>query len=193
MPDEHPTEPAPHPSLLGIGLLAACATVWLVAALLFLTDTAGFYPFNIDSCLIIAWWLLTLLWLRVLFNSRAKLHSPHWRRLWVMAGVVCVLGAMLVMTDLGLMARLYLCESQVTAYVSGLAPKTTEFPHEPRRVGLFQVVGTWGSPDMATLRTTTGFYDRGFHGLVYLPGHEGPLVYNKSRTSHLYGPWYVFR
>jgi hypothetical protein len=193
MTNEPPTEPVPHPSLLGIGLLLACAIIWLLAAIPFLTDTGPAISFDFNVSLVMTWWLLALLWFRVLFASRAKLHSRPWRRLWVMAGVVCVRGAILVMTDLGLAARLYLCERQVIAYVDGLAPKTAEFPHEPRRVGLFQVVGTWGSPDGASLQTTTGFHDGRPHGLVYLPWHEGELVHNKSRTNHLYGPWYVFR
>jgi hypothetical protein len=194
MANEHPTEPVPLASLLGIRLLVACATVWLVAALPFLTDTAGVDLFNFNFWLVIAWFLLTWHWLRVPFASPVKLRSRPSRRLWLMTGAVCVLGAILIMTDLGLVARLYLCERQVVAYVSGVAPKTSEFPHEPRRVGLFQVVGTGGSPGgMVTLSTTTAFNDNRFHGLVYLPGHEGPLVYNKSRTNHLYGPWYALR
>jgi hypothetical protein len=189
--DEHSTEPVRRPSLFGVALLTACAAAWLVAALPSLTDTGYAIPF--DLLLIAAWYLVARFWFRLPYTSPAGLRSRPWRRLWLAAGSIVVLGPVLGLTDLGLMVRLYLCEPQVAAYVAGLAPKTAEFPHEPRAVGLFQVVGTWGSPGGASMQTTTGFLDHRLHGLVYAPGHAGPLVYNKHRTSHLYGPWYAFR
>jgi hypothetical protein len=191
MASEHRTEFVPRPSLVGVRLLVVCAMVWLVAALPIVTDAGAAYP--VSLFLGAAWWLLAWAWVRLPFRSLAELRSRPWRRWWLTAGAIVVPGAVLAMTDLGTVARLYLCEHEVTAYVAGVAPKTAEYQHEPRRVGLFRVVGTAESHGIVTVETTTGFLDRHIHGLVYAPQAQGELRSGKLQSRHLYGPWYAFR
>jgi hypothetical protein len=180
-----------RPPLLGPGLLVACAAVWLVAALWFLTDANSF--FSLSVLLAGAWWLLAWLWVRLPFSSRAGLRSRPWRRLWLTAGAIVVPGAVLALTDFGLMARLYLCEPQVATYIAGVAPGTTTYQHEPRWVGLFQVSGTTEYHGEVMLWTTPKFMDQTYHGLLYAPGWAGPTEPVKVQYRHLYGPWFAFR
>jgi hypothetical protein len=191
MANKHQSETVRRSSQLGVGVLAACAAAWLVAALPSLTDVGVGYP--LDLFLVGTWCMLAQDWVRLAHASPAEPRLRPCRRMWLTAGTIIVLGAVLALTDLGLRARLYLCERQVAAYAAGVVPRADEYRHEPRKVGLFQVEGTMESHGMVTLNTTSGFVDRRPHGLVYAPGHEGPLVYGKLRTSHLYGPWYAFR
>jgi hypothetical protein len=192
MTTEHQTEPVQRrPRLLGVRLLVVCALVWLVVALPSLTDAGAAYPLSLF--LGGAWALLAWAWVRLPLLSLGRLRSRPWRRWWLTAGAIVTSGAVLAMTDLGTIARLYLCERQVTAYVTSVAPKTAEFQHEPRGVGLFRVVGTGESHGTVTVETTTGFLDRHFHGLVYAPKAEGELPMGKIQSRHLYGPWYAFR
>jgi hypothetical protein len=172
-------------------LLVVCALVWLAVSLPSLTDAGAAYPLSL--LLGGAWSLLAWVWVRLPFVALARLRSRPWRRWWLAAGAIVMSGAALAMTDLGTIARLYLCERQVTAYVAGVAPKTAEYQHEPRGVGLFRVVGTGESRGIVTVETTTGFLDRHIHGLVYAPQAKGELPMGKIQSRHLYGPWYAFR
>jgi hypothetical protein len=191
MTTEQQTEPVPRPSLFGVRVLVVCAMVWLVAALPILTDAGAAYP--VSLFLGGVWWLLAWAWVRLPFRSLAELRSRAWRRWWLTAGVIVVPGGVLAMTDLGTIARLYLREHEVKAYVAGVAPKTAEFQHEPRGVGLFRVVGTSEYGGMVELKLTTGFLDTRPHGLLYAPERNVPPWNNKLQTRHLYGPWYAYR
>jgi hypothetical protein len=183
-------EPVRRPSVIGPGLLIACAALWVVLALAFMTVVNG-YPLSV--VLAGAWWLLAYAWVRLPFLSSAAVRSRPWRRLWLTAGAIVVPGAVLAMTDVGLMARLYLCEPQVAAYVASVAPGTSDYRHEPRGVGLFQVVGTREYHGDVELWTSPGFMDISHHGLVYAPEWAAAPSGGKIKYWHVYGPWYAFR
>jgi hypothetical protein len=178
------------PSPLGVRLVAAAAWAWLLVALPFLTDTATPFPF--DLCLGAAWLALASVWfVLTIVSAAAGLRSTPWRRWWIAAGVAGLIGPTLAVTHLGLVVRLFLCERQLTAYATGVAPGTGDFLHDPTTVGLFRVDGTEEYQGAVFLYTNTDFLDR--DGLVYFPGGTDPPSPGRIRTHHLYGPWYLFR
>jgi hypothetical protein len=177
------------PRLLGVRLLAVAAWAWLLAALPFVTDTAT--PFPIAFWLGPAWLALAGIWCLFPFFSSTGLRSTPWRRWWIAAGVAGLIGPTLAVTHLGLVVRLFLCERQLTAYATGVAPGTGEFLHDPTTVGLFRVDGTEEYQGAVFLYTSTDFLDR--DGLVYFPGGADPPLPGRIGTRHLYGPWHRFR
>jgi hypothetical protein len=163
--------------------------VWLVVGLHFLTDTGT----DLAPVLFLGatWLILACAGVSLFLTSPGGLRSRTWRRWWLAAGAVGALGPALLMTDIALMVRLYLCEGQVAAYATGVAPGTTETGHEPRSVGLFRVDGTEEYHGTVYLYTTYDFLDR--CGLAYVSTGAAPPTLGRTRTRHLYGPWYCFR
>ena len=174
----------------GVRLLAVFAWIWLLVAVPFLTDAVSPFPIGYDLAMI--WFGLAVAWWTMPVVSSGGFFSKPWRRYWVLAGIAGALGLCLGFTNIGLMARLYLCDRQLTAYAASFAPGARVVTvDDPVRVGLFPVDETEEYQGAVYLYTGSGFLERA--GLVYFPGAGKPPNPGRIRTAHLYGPWYWFR
>jgi hypothetical protein len=174
------------PELLGIQLVGVGAWAWLLAALPFLTDTATPFPF--DLCFGATWLALAVAWLVLSIVSAAGLRWAPWRRWWIATSVAGVIGLTVAATDFGLVVRLFLCERQLTAYATAVAPGTSDVLQESTSVGLFRVEKTEEYGGAVFLYTNSKQ-----SGLVYFPGGTSPPYRGGMKTHHLYGPWHLFR
>jgi hypothetical protein len=176
------------PRLAGVRLLAAFAWVWLLVALPEVTNAAGTFP--LDLCLALIWLVLAVAWFILPFVSPGGVRSGPWRRWWLAAGVAGAIGLVFGLTDMGLRARLFLCEAEVAAYVTCVDPGTHEHFEPPESVGLFRVDETEEYGGAVLLYTQGGFIDR--YGVAYVPPGAG-LPPGTRVERHLYGNWYHFK
>jgi hypothetical protein len=174
----------------GVRLLAVFAWIWLLVAIPFLTDAAS--PFPIGCGLALSWFALAVAWWTMPFVSAGGIFSKPWRQHWLLAGIAGALGLCLAFTNIGLIARLYLCDRQLAAYATSFAPGAREVDRDdPAIIGLFNVEETEEYQGAVYLYMGWGFLDRG--GLVYFPGIGAPPNPGRISTHHLYGPWHRFR
>jgi hypothetical protein len=165
----------------GVRVLAVLAWLWLATALPFLTNTGC--DLLVGLWLVASWILLGTIWLAV---------SPLCWRVglwwWLSAGVAGCLGLLFSFTNVGLVLRVILSESSLTAYASEVMPDNASFLHGPRRVGLFEVDGEASYDGIVFFYTSQSFLNR--EGLAYVPSGKVPAQIPRHSLQHLYGQWY---
>jgi hypothetical protein len=170
-----------------VRILALFSWLWLLAAIPFLTDATCCFP--IALLLGFSWCVLGAAWLCLPLVNRSAFTSRSWRRWYFAAASTGLFGLMLAFTDMGLIARVTLCEAWLNSYVADVPSGTSEFKHETRVVGLFGVDGTEEHEGVVLLYTSTGFLDR--QGLAHAPpGSNAPSWVRLDR--HLHGDWFHF-
>jgi hypothetical protein len=174
-------------SFLEVRVLALCAWLWLLVALPFVTDVTTSFP--VDLVLSAGWLMLISVWLGIPFISSADFQSPRWRRWWLAAGCAGLICGTLAFTDIGLIVRLYLCETQLNAYADTIEPGAVEHFDDPITVGSFHVDETDEYNGVVAVYTCHGFLNR--YGIARIPeGASTPPWLRGFR--HLYGQWYSF-
>jgi hypothetical protein len=168
----------------GTRIHALLTWVWLLLALPFLTNTSCDLFIGLPlGCI---WLLLGAVWLVIPFAPPTAFYIRAKRNCWLASGFAGLLGLVLAFTDLGLIVRVALSESSLSAYATQVAPRDGDWGHEPRLVGLFLVDGESNEEGIVYLYTGKAFIDR--TGLALVPAGGKPSY----RVRHLYGPWYWF-
>src|SRR5437870_4905178 len=98
--------------LLKVRVLAWLSWGWLAAAVPFITDAST--PFLIGIGLAGSWLLLEVCWLMVPFVPPGLRYRSDWQW-WLAAGTAGALGYLLAVTNVGLMARIAMCESSLSS------------------------------------------------------------------------------
>jgi len=168
---------------LAVRLLALAAWGWLAVALPHLTDASC--DFFAGYALTLVWLLLAAVWLMLMVPVLAKRKG---RLSWLTAGLAGCIGLGLSFSNIGLKARIALCESSLTVYASEVAGQGGHFLHSPQRVGLFTVDGEMTSQGVVLLYTSHSYLNR--EGIAYFPGDTLAPPLPRHHLRHLYGPWY---
>lgn len=162
---------------------------WLIVALPFVTDAACniFLVFLFS----LAWLALAATWLAFAPSLRRFNGWPD-LRWWLSAGMAGLVGLVLAFTDIGLMARIALCEPALVRHAEDVRTAGgNDAVHGFRPVGLFLVDGEEYVDGVLFLYTSHGFIDR--EGIAYFPAEKGkPPNVSRRRMRHLYGSWYWF-
>jgi hypothetical protein len=175
-----------HPSWLAAArLLVGTAWLWLLVVLPFITDAACswlLWPFLAGSGIVVG-----VIWFPI---TAAEPRLLRLRRIWWWASVplVGVLAVLLQIGDLGLTARVFLCEAQLNHYIAEVQPGAG---HDctARRVGLFSVDKTQIYSNGAVYFFTSQSFLNS-HGVAYVP--EGVGAASRMSLRRLYGCWCRF-
>ena len=162
------------------------AWFWFIAALPQVTD-AG-VDLLIGLALFLTGPVISLVWVVSSLANSSVFRMRWWRWAWLSVPAVGLGAIILLETGWGLVARVWLCETELQAFAEEVRQGRVEVPKpdSPRRVGLFFVESTSTEGGEVRLMTTTGFLDR--YGLAYRP--ESPPDPNDMGYWHICGPWY---
>jgi hypothetical protein len=169
-------------------ILALLGGLWILVAIPFLTDAGC--NILVGGVLALCWFVGGLFWYALALSRPALLRSRPERYLWLGIGIVGVLGLLLAKTDIGLIARVALCEETLASYAEQVPPEGEALSLEPRQVGLFYVNRVQNYDGVVFLHTSSyGWLDEA--GIAYVkPGTHALIIDRRSR--HLFGPWYWF-
>jgi hypothetical protein len=175
------------PGWLAVRALACLSWLWLGASLPFLTDASCFI--FVEFVLAGTWLLLAVAWLALCVPS--FLLGRTERLWWLAAGAAGCLGLVLAFSDVGLMARIALCEPSLSSYAVQVPPGGGNPMHAAQPAGLFLIDGEENYQGIVFLYTSSAFINR--EGVAYVPpGTVVPPTIPRRRLRHLYGPWYWF-
>jgi hypothetical protein len=174
-------------SLYGLRVLGVIASLWVVLAIPFLTDT-GYY-FLTAFFFLGSGFLLTLIWLIIVIISRSNIRN--WAEVaWCCLTPYALIVALLATTDLALAVRVAISENSLTQYISTV-PAGTCAPVPKQFVGLFWVSETQECQGSVVLFTSAcGFMNRS--GLAYIPPGSRIPPGKWREVRRVYRNWYRF-
>jgi hypothetical protein len=169
-------------------VIILAAWLWFLVALTQVTDTGVEYLIGLG--LFLSGPAIALVWVVSSLANSSVFRMRWWRWAWLSVPAVGLGAIILLETGWGLVARVWLCDTELQAFAEEVRQGRVEVPRtdSPRRVGLFHVESFSTEADEVRLMSVPAFLDR--YGLAYRP--ESPPDPNDTRYWHSYGPWYRF-